>query len=123
MFHHIQTHAFIKFRSNFICKMKSRLLTIVAIIVVVGFASNILLVHPAFAADTAARKVAKERDMKLREEAKKAKIKDAATKIINILNNKLAVLQDELGKKPGDSALISKIADVQSKIAKWQQKL
>jgi hypothetical protein len=103
--------------------MNTRLLSIVAIIIAIGFASNVLLVNPAFAGDSEARKAAKEREKQLVDAKKKDKNKDMATKQINILNKKLTALKAELVKKPGDGVLISKIADAQSKIAKWQKKL
>ncbi len=103
--------------------MNSRLLSITAIIIAVGFVSNVLLVNPAFAGDSEARKLAKEREKKLVDATKKEKDKAAATKIINMLNKKIAALQAELVKNPGNSVLISKITDMQAKITKWQKKL
>jgi hypothetical protein len=123
MFHHIQTHAFIGFGFNLVCKMNQRLWSVVAIIIVLGFASNVLFVNPAFAGNSEARKAAKEREKQLVDTTKKAKDKASAIKHINALNNKLATLQDQLAKTPSNSAIISKIADVLSKIAKWQKKL
>jgi hypothetical protein len=103
--------------------MNQRLWSVVAIIIVLGFASNVLFVNPAFAGNSEARKAMKEREKQLVDAKKKEKNKDMATKQINILNKKLTALQAELVKKPGNSVLISKIADVQSKITKWQKKL
>jgi len=123
MFHHIQTHAFIGFGFNLVCKMNQRLWSVVAIIIVLGFASNVLFVNPAFAGNSEARKAMKEREKQLVDTKNKEKNKDMATKQINILNKKLTALKAELVKKPGDGVLISKIADAQSKIAKWQKKL
>ena len=103
--------------------MNPRLWSVVAIIIVLGFASNVLFVNPAFAGNSDARKAAKEREQQLVDTTKKAKDKTSATKQINYLNNKLATLQAQLLKTPSDSAIISKIANVLSKIAKWQKKL
>lgn len=103
--------------------MNPRLWSVVAIIIVLGFASNVLFVNPAFAGNSDARKAAKEREQQLVDTAKKAKDKTSVTKQINHLNNKLATLKAQLLKTPSNSAIISKIADVQSKIAKWQKKL
>ena len=103
--------------------MNPRLWRVVAIIIVLGFASNVLFVNPAFAGNSDARKAAKAREQQLVDTAKKIKNKDEATKQIQILTKKLGGLQAELQKKPNDNALKAKIADVLSKIAKWQKKL
>ena len=103
--------------------MNPRLWRVVAIIIVLGFASNVLFVNPAFAGNSAARMAAKAREQQLVDTAKKIKDKDSATKQINYLQNKLATLQAQLLKTPSNSSIISKIADVLSKIAKWQKKL
>ena len=103
--------------------MNSRLLSITAIIIAVGFASNVLLVNPAFAGDSEARKIAREKEKQLVDAAKKDKDKAVVTKVINMLNKKLDLLQTKLAKDPTNNILISKIADVMSKITKWQKKL
>ena len=103
--------------------MNPRLWSVVAIIIVLGFASNVLFVNPAFAGNSDATKAIKEREQQLVDTAKKIKNKESATKQINYLHNKLATLQAQLLKTPSNSAIISKIADVLTKIANWQKKL
>lgn len=103
--------------------MNSRLLSITAIIIATGFVSNVLLVNPAFAGDSEARKTARDREKQLVDATKKEKDKAIATKVIDMLNKKLELLQTKLAKDPTNNAIIFKIVDVMNKIAKWQKKL
>ena len=107
---------------DLVCKMNSKLLlSIIAIIVAIGFASNMLFVNSSFA-ESEARKAMKEM-VKKQDEVKKAKI---AAKKADLKAFKLKVLQAKLAKylaiqASGDSTSIQqKINDVMAKIAKVQ---
>ena len=107
---------------DLVCKMNSRLLlSIIAIIVAIGFASNMLFVNSSFA-ESEARKAMKEM-VKKQDEIKKAKI---AAKKAEMKDFKLKILQAKLAKylaiqAKGDSTSIQqKINDVMAKIAKLQ---
>jgi len=96
-----------------------------AIILAIGFASNVLFVNEVFAKGSAEREAMKKIQQQIDGEKKKnkdAKEKSSVTKQISTLQVKLATLQKKLAKDPGNSALLSKIADVNSKIAKLQAK-
>ena len=104
--------------------MNSRLLSIVVIIIAVGFVSNVLFVNSSFAEDSPARKAMKEKS-KQHDEDKKAKIaeKKAALKAykIKILESKLAKYIEKQNKNP-NPAFQQRIDELNAQITALKNK-
>lgn len=104
--------------------MNSRLLSIVAIIIAVGFASNVLFVSSSFAEDSAARTAMKEKN-KQYEEEKKAKMVEKKATIkaykIKILESKLAKYVEKQNKTP-NPAFQKRIDELNAQITALKNK-